>query len=163
MELLIPIGLILVGLALVLVEVTLVPGLNLVGVLGVLGAAAGVVLAFVEFGLAGGLGTLAATVLAAGGLAYVLWETGAWDRFVLSDSLRRDADADAAETESRGRLLGAVGTAVTPLRPAGVAEIDGARVEVETEGAFVASGSRVRVAALDRRRVIVRLDEARDA
>ena len=160
MELLVPIALILVGLALVLVEVTLVPGLNVVGVVGVLGAAAGVVLAFVEFGPTGGLGTLAATVLAAGGLAYVLRESGAWDRFVLLDSLRRDADADAAESESRARLLGRAGTAVTPLRPAGVAEIDGVRVEVETEGAFVASGSRVRVAALDRRRVIVRLDEA---
>ena len=159
MELLVPVALILVGLALVLVEVTLVPGLNVVGVVGVLGAAAGVVLAFVEFGVTGGMGTLAATVLAAGGLAYVLRESGAWDRFVLSDSLRRDADADAVEAESRTRLLGRAGTAVTPLRPAGVAEIDGARVEVETEGAFVASGSRVRVAALDRRRVIVRLDE----
>ena len=163
MELFIPIALILVGLALVLVEVTLVPGLNVVGVLGVLGAAAGLVLAFVEFGLVGGVGTLAATLLAAGGMAYVLWESGAWDRFVLSDSLRRDADADALETESRTRLLGRVGTAVTPLRPAGMAEIDGVRVEVETEGAFVASGSRVRVAALDRRRVIVRLDETREA
>ena len=51
---------------------------------------------------------------------------------------------------------------MTPLRPAGIADIDGARVEVETEGAFVASGSRVRVMALDRRRVIVRLEEAGD-
>lgn len=160
MELLLPIALILVGLALVVVEVTLVPGLNVVGVLGVLGAAAGVVLAFVEFGAAGGLGTLAATVLAAGGLAYILWESGAWDRFVLSDSLRRDAEADASEHESRARLVGRTGEAVTPLRPAGVAQVDGERVEVETEGAFVAAGSRVRVVALNRRRVIVRIDEA---
>ena len=160
MEILVPILLILVGLALVVVEVTVVPGLNVVGVIGVLGAAVGVVVAFAEFGPAGGLGTLAATILTAGGLAYMLYETGAWDRFVLSDSLRRDADADAIESESRARLLGKTGTAVTPLRPGGVADVDGARVEVETEGAFVAAGSRVRVVALDRRRVLVRLDEA---
>jgi membrane-bound ClpP family serine protease len=159
MELLIPILLILVGLALVVVEVTVVPGLNVVGVLGVLGAAVGVVVAFAEFGPVGGLGTLAATILAAGGVAYVLWESGAWDRFVLFDSLRRDADADAEETESRARLLGKTGTAITPLRPGGVADVEGARVEVETEGAFVAAGSRVRVVALDRRRILVRLDE----
>ena len=159
MELLIPIALILVGLALVVVEVALVPGTNVIGVLGVLGAAAGVVLAFVEFGAAGGLGTLAATVLASGGLGYVLWESGAWDRFVLSDSLLRDVSADASEHESRARLLGRSGLAVTPLRPAGLVEVDGERIEVETEGAFVASGSRVRVVALDRRRVIVRIEE----
>ena len=157
MELLVPVALILVGLALVAVEVTLVPGLNVVGVVGALGAAAGLVLAFVEFGPWGGLGALTATALAAGGLGYLLWESGAWDRFVLADTLRADDDPD--EAESRARLLGRTGTALTPLRPAGVAEVDGARVDVETEGAWVAAGSRVRVAALDRRRVIVRLDE----
>lgn len=160
MELLIPIALILVGLALVAVEVTLVPGFNVVGVFGVVGAAVGVVYAFVEFGPAGGLGTLAATVLAAGGMMYLLWDSGAWDRFILSDSLRRDADLEAVEAESRARMLGKTGTALTPLRPGGVAEVEGARVEVETEGAFVAAGSRVRVVAMDRRRYIVRLDEA---
>ena len=159
MELLVPVALILVGLALVVVEVTVVPGLNVVGVVGVLGAAVGVVVAFVEYGPAGGLGTLAATILTAGGVAYVLWESGAWDRFILSDSLRRDADADAEESESRARLLGKTGTALTPLRPGGVADVAGARVEVETEGAFVAAGSRVRVVALDRRRILVRLDQ----
>lgn len=159
MELVIPIALILVGLALVAVEVTLVPGLNVVGVLGVVGAAVGVVYAFFEFGVAGGLGTLAATLLAAGGMFYLLWESGAWDRFVLTDSIRRDADVDAEEHTSRARMLGRTGRAVTPLRPGGVAEVDGARLEVETEGAFVAAGSRVRVVAMDRRRYIVRLDE----
>ena len=160
MELLVPVALILVGLALVAVEVTLVPGFNVVGVFGVVGAAVGVVYAFVEYGLAGGLGTLAATVLAAGGMLYFLWESGAWDRFILSDSLRRDADVEAVEHESRTRILGKTGTALTPRRPGGVAEVDGARLEVETEGAFGAAGSRVGVVAIDRRRTIVRLDEA---
>ena len=159
MELLVPIALILVGLALVAVEVTVVPGFNVVGVMGVLGAAVGVVVAFAEFGPVGGAGTLAATLLAAGGMAYLLYDSGAWDRFVLSDSLRRDADEDAVEVESRSRLLGKTGTAVTPLRPGGVADLGGERVEVETEGAFVAAGSAVRVVALNRQRVLVRMEE----
>ena len=161
MEILIPIALILVGLALVAVEVTVVPGFNVIGVMGVVGAAVGVVYAFVELGLVGRLTTLAATLLAAGALGYLLWDSGAWDRFILSDSLRRDADADAEEHAGRSRMLGHTGTAVTPLRPGGVAEVDGTRLDVETEGAFVAAGSRVRVVALDRRRYIVRVvDEA---
>ena len=159
MELLVPIALILVGLALVAVEVTVVPGFNVVGVMGVLGAAVGVVVAFAEFGPVGGVGTLAATLLAASGMAYLLYDSGAWDRFVLSDSLRRDADEDAVEVESRSRLLGKTGTAVTPLRPGGVADLGGERVEVETEGAFVAAGSAVRVVALNRQRVLVRMEE----
>ena len=162
MEVLVPIALILVGLALVTVEVTVVPGLNVVGVLGTIGAGVGVVLAFSTFGWVGGLLTLLATVGAAGGLAYVLYDSGAWDRFILSDSLRRDADADAQEQEARSRVLGKVGVAVTPLRPGGVAEIDGVRIEVETEGAFVAAGSDVRVVAMDRRRYIVRVEDAQE-
>jgi membrane-bound serine protease (ClpP class) len=156
MELLILIGLIVVGLALIALEVTVVPGFNVVGVLGVLGAGFGVVYAFMTFGPGGGLVALLATVSSAVALFYLLWQSGAWDRFVLSDSLRRDADADAADHETRSVLLGRTGRAVTPLRPGGVVEVDGARVEVETEGAFVASGSEVRVVAMDRRRFIVR-------
>lgn len=157
MELLVPIALIVVGLALIAVEVTLVPGFNVIGVLGVLGAGVGVVYAFMAFGLTGGLVALAGTLVGGGGLFWMLWESGAWNRFVLTDTLRRDADADAAEDTRRAHLLGKQGTALTPLRPSGVAEIDGARVEVETEGSFVAAGSEVRVVAMDRRRFIVRV------
>ena len=160
MELFVPIALILVGLALVVVEVTLVPGFNVVGVGGIVGAGVGVVMAFVEYGPGGGLVALVGTVVAAAGLFYALWESGAWDRLILSDSLRRDAGADQAEQETRSRLLGQCGRAVTPLRPSGVAEIGGERVEVSTEGAFVAAGSQLRVVAIDRRRTIVRLDTA---
>ncbi|MEO0558463.1 MAG: NfeD family protein [Bacteroidota bacterium] len=156
MELLILIGLIVVGLALIALEVTVVPGFNVVGVLGVLGAGFGVVYAFMTFGPAGGLMALLATIASAVALFYLLWQSGAWDQFILSDSLRRDTAADAADQESRSEMLGRTGYAVTPLRPGGVVEVDGARVEVETEGAFVASGSEVRVVAMDRRRFIVR-------
>lgn len=163
MELLLPIGLILVGLALVVVEVTLIPGFNVIGVAGVVGMGVGVVLAFVTFGPAGGLVAMAGTMVAAGGLLYALWESGAWDRLILTDSLRRDAGADEADAETRSRLVGQHGYAVTPLRPGGVAEIGGARIEVQTEGAFVASGSRVRVVAIDRRRTLVRVDDGDQA
>ncbi|MEM0961529.1 MAG: NfeD family protein [Bacteroidota bacterium] len=160
MELFVPVALILVGLALIAVEVTVVPGLNVVGVVGALGAATGVAIAFVEYGLLGGLGTLGATVLAAGGLAFLLRESGAWDRFVLTTSLLAGDAVEPEATESRSKLLGRTGHALTPLRPAGVVEVDDARIEVVTEGAFVAAGSRVRVVAIDRRRVLVRMEEA---
>lgn len=159
MELLIPIALILVGLALVAVEVTLIPGTNIVGVLGVIGAATGVVIAFLEGGAAGGIGALAGTLVAGGALGYLLWESGAWGRFVLSDSLRRDASADAVADASRTALIGRGGIAATPLRPEGVVDLGGERIEARTEGAYVAAGSAVRVVAIDRHRAVVRLED----
>lgn len=161
-SLLIPIVLILVGLALIVAEVYLVPGLNVVGVIGILLAGLGVVYAFVDVGPLGGVLTLAGAVTGAALVFTYLWRTGAWDRFILADDLRRDPASDSSEQETRARLLGRSGTALTPLRPTGVVDIDGERVEVLTEGAFIASGSRVRVVAMDRRRYFVRLADEID-
>jgi membrane-bound ClpP family serine protease len=155
--LLIPIALILLGLALVVVEVYLVPGLNVIGVVGVIVAGAGVGYAFVEGGAVGGLGALAGTFLAGGALLAVLWRMGAWDRFVLRDTLSRDEADD--RVASRARFIGQTGVAVSPLRPTGVADVGGERVEVCSDGAFIAAGSRIRVVAMDRTRFLVRMAE----
>lgn len=167
LELLIPISLILVGLILIVIEVMFIPGTNVVGVIGVLGAGVGVVYAFATYGTTGGLLTLLATIAAAGALFYLMKESGAWDRFILADTLLSGSGENEEEVDRRSRLLGREGTAVTPLRPSGFAEIDGERIEVETEGDYIASGSRIRVVAMDRRRYLVRLaggeDETRNA
>lgn len=53
-------------------------------------------------------------------------------------------------------LLGKEGVAQSPLRPAGVALVDGRRVDVVTEGGLVAAGARVKVVAIEGNRVVVR-------
>lgn len=157
---LLPITLILIGLALLLVEVYLIPGFNVVGLLGLLVIAFAIGFAFVERGAVGGLVTMAGSLTAVVGVFYFLWQSGAWDKFVLSANLRKDDAEAAAEREQRIRYLGKTGSAVTPLRPTGVAEIEGERVEVMTEGEFIAAGSLVRIVAMDRRRYFVRLAES---
>lgn len=161
MELLIPILLIIVGLALIVVEVYLVPGFNVVGIGGFLLIVFAVGYVFTEAGLFGGALALLGTLAAGGGVFYLMWQSGAWDRFVLATNLRADEQAVARESEHRARYLGKGGVAITPLRPTGVAEIDGERIEVLTEGDFIAAGSRIRVVAMDRRRYFVRLEESR--
>lgn len=52
-------------------------------------------------------------------------------------------------------LVGRTGTAATVLRPAGTAEIGGERVDVVTEGEFVEAGAALRVLYVDGRRVVV--------
>ena len=160
MELFLPIGLILVGLALIAVEVYLVPGFNVVGVFGFVVILFAIGFAFSETGLVGGIYALIGTVVVGGGLFYLMWTSGAWDRFVLATNLRSDEDSVVRESEHRAKYLGKSGVAMTPLRPTGVAEIDGERIEVVTEGEFIASGSKVRVVAMDRRRFFVRLADA---
>ena len=160
MELAIPILLVLVGLGLIAVEVYLVPGLTFVGFGGALAILAGIVYAFVVAGPFGGFVAALGSLALGGGLFYFMWESGAWDRFVLAADLRRDEDADTREQDARSRYLGRTAVAVTPLRPGGIVEVEGERLEVQTEGEFIAAGSAVRVVAMDRRRFFVRLADA---
>lgn len=157
MEFLIPIALILVGLGLIVVEVYLVPGFNVVGVFGFVIILFAVGYAFSEAGILGGIYATLGTGVVGGGMFYWMWTSGAWDRFILATNLKADSDSVARESEHRAKYLGRTGVAMTPLRPTGVAEIDGERIEVVTEGEFIASGSKVRVVAMDRRRFFVRL------
>lgn len=147
-----------VGLSLIAVEVYVVPGLNIVGILGILVLVFAVGFAFNANGLFGGIFTLCGTLALGGGMLYAMWRSGAWEQFVLATSLTPGRQLSEGSQDNRARYLGKVGAALTPLRPAGVAEIDGERVEVQTEGGFIAANSRIRVVAIDRRHTFVRLD-----
>lgn len=159
MELLTPILLILVGLGLIVIEVYLIPGFNVVGVLGFLLLLFAVGYVFVEEGLLWGTLSLVGTGAVAGSVFYYLWTSGAWERFILATNLKEDDERVAREHEYRAQYLGKEGHALTPLRPTGIVEIGGERIEVVTEGAFIATGSKVKVVAMDRRRYFVRLTE----
>jgi membrane-bound serine protease (ClpP class) len=58
--------------------------------------------------------------------------------------------------ESDRRWLGKIGTAISPLRPAGIAEFDGARLDVVSDGDFVDAGSTIAVTRVDGNRIVVR-------
>lgn len=53
-------------------------------------------------------------------------------------------------------LVGKTGVAQSYLRPAGVALVEGKRVDVVAEGAMIDAGARIRIIAIEGNRVIVR-------
>jgi membrane-bound serine protease (ClpP class) len=61
----------------------------------------------------------------------------------------------ASETADPRHWLGKHGTTLSPLRPAGVAEIDGERVDVVSTGGYVDAGVPVQVVRVDGPRVVV--------
>jgi membrane-bound serine protease (ClpP class) len=67
----------------------------------------------------------------------------------LSEAERR------AAAPAPSHLLGAVGEATTPLRPAGVAVFSGDPVQVVSRGPMVAPGTRVKVIDVTGNRVVV--------
>lgn len=60
-----------------------------------------------------------------------------------------------AEKKASADLIGKMGVACTALRPSGIAEIDGQRFNVVTEGDFIESGAQIRVSKAEGNRIVV--------
>ncbi|HEX6266648.1 MAG TPA: NfeD family protein, partial [Burkholderiales bacterium] len=58
--------------------------------------------------------------------------------------------------EEHLRWLGKRGRAATPLRPSGIADIEGARVDVVSDGELIDPGTPVEVTRVDGNRIVVR-------
>ena len=140
---------VLLGFALVLVEIFLIPGVGVVGLFGATLICVGGGLVWMEHGMAAGLGVLGGSAFVATLLVWGFWSSGAAQRFVLQDRL------DGPPPTAPADLLGRRGEAVTSLRPAGQAEIDGERFDVVTDGDFVEAGRAITVLHVEGFRVVV--------
>ena len=63
--------------------------------------------------------------------------------------------SDAPVDGDLGYFVGKTGTAHTPLRPAGIAELDGVRLSVVSDGDFINAGTPVRVDRVEGKRIVV--------
>ncbi len=82
---------------------------------------------------------------------------GVWNKFILRDRLT--TEEGYVSTADKKSLLGAHGAAITPLRPAGTANIGGRRIDVVTSGEFIASGTDIEVIEVEGMRVVVQRRE----
>jgi membrane-bound serine protease (ClpP class) len=141
------IALLTVGMVLLVAEVAVIPGFGVAGVAAAGLIIGGVAFAWNQFGPTWGVGSL--LISGAATLGVLLWvpRTRAGKALVLADSLKN--------TVSDVALVGQEGTAATPLRPAGVVQIGGKRVDVVTDGVFVEAGRAVRVVSVEGARVVV--------
>lgn len=63
--------------------------------------------------------------------------------------------AERPEDNDLNYFIGKTGAAHTPLRPAGIAEFDGVRLSVVSEGDFIEAGAPVRVERVQGKRIVV--------
>jgi membrane-bound serine protease (ClpP class) len=174
--------LILVGFGLLALEVFVIPGTTVVGLLGALLLCTGLVMAMIRIdlplGVAFDLGyvqeavwraltRLAVTIIGLGVASALAFKflpesrVGSWLVFKMQPA---GAAPGALGAETRGGslpegfadLLGKQGVAHSVLRPTGVADFNGRRVDVLTEGEFVAAGLRIEVIRVDGHRILVR-------
>jgi membrane-bound ClpP family serine protease len=153
-------GLALIGVGFVLMVAELFfPSHGILLAMGALMTAGGVTLSY-NYDTQAGLYTtvgVAFALPAVGGLALYIWpKTPLGKRLFLN---RPDADTTLASTtisKELEQLRGRFGRAISALRPAGVVDFEGRRVDTVTEGLMVDPGQWVRCVDVQGNRVVVR-------
>jgi membrane-bound serine protease (ClpP class) len=151
------------GMALLGLELFVLPGFGVAGVLGIGAILGGLTVTLVGSGatyeaIMWALFRVVGSTLAALAIGLVAFRflprLPVGRRLVLeADLATREGFASPPEAD-RG-WLGKRGTAATTLRPAGIARIEGARVDVVTDGEYVEAGEPVEVIRVDGNRIVV--------
>ena len=170
-ELLLALG----GVALLLIEFLVIPGFGFAGILGMLALLAALVMSVVGSGATPEFFMLAAgsivlslllALLASFLLLRFMPRTPFGRRLILQSGLGAGHEYGSAP-DSDLRWLGKRGRTTSPLRPAGFADIEGARVDVVSEGELIEPGTSVEVTRVDGNRIVVRpitnINEREDA
>jgi len=152
------------GLVLLALEIFVIPGFGIAGALGILTILAGLVMSLV------GAGDTSAFILKAAArvvlsllvalvaslvLLRFLPRLPFGKRLILQTGLSAE-QGFASAPESDMRWLGKRGRASSPLRPAGIAEIEGERVDVVSDGELIDAGQFIEVTRVDGNRIVVR-------
>ena len=147
------ITLVVIGLAALAVELLVIPGFGVAGLLGVVFLAGAAVSAWVLFGaLWGGLIVALSMVITIAFTIFIFKSRTVKKRLILSTALEKGGGTASGDLSG---LIGAVGLAQSDLRPAGIAMVDNERIDVVSEGGFVEKGTEIKVVAVDGPRVIV--------
>src|SRR5687767_11203826 len=145
------------GLVLLAVEIFVTPGFGLTGIIGIVALLGGLSLSLVGAGatIALILGAITRVVVS---LGIALAASIALLRFLPKLPFGRDlilntglgtAIGYASAPESDRQWLGKSGMAVSPLRPAGIADIDGTRVDIVSQGEWIEAGAPIEVIRVD--------------
>ena len=167
---------VLIGIALVVAELFLLPGFGIPGLLGGLLLFIGLVGTFVSGDpfapemreeLFKGIAATMAGGLAAAATSWIFWRTLPNNPLAQRIILAEEIGAPSASTFAAGASssespipVGTIGVAATPLRTAGRVEIDDRLVDALSEDGYIEQGTSVRVVASDRFGVRVEIDRS---
>jgi len=145
-----------IGFILLLAEIFFIPGFGLAGIGGIAAILASIFLTF------GNITQATYSILIALGISVIgffllikyIPSTRTWRKFVLSTEQKKELGYTVG-TKDLKRLTGKEGIAITPLRPSGIAEINGKKLNVLTRGEYVDSNSKIKIISVEGNKIVV--------
>lgn len=139
------------GIALIVLEILIVPGL-IVGIAGGVFMFMGIMWAWQVYGNTGGIivGISSLVVLAIS--IYLALKSGFWQRFSLKDKL--DGKVNVILTEKLN--VGDFGDAVSSLRPMGTVRVNGEQFEATSEGQMIPPNYPIEIVRIEENKVFVK-------
>ena len=144
----------LLGSGLIVVEVFL-PGFGLPGISGVVLVGVGTLLVGMKYGALIAVGVLLVIIALLAVLISWALRSAASGSFGRSE-LFLNEKGDLTSHEDMQAFVGHAGRAMSVLRPAGIGDFDGVRLNVVTEGGFIESGRRIEIVRVAGSRIVVR-------
>ena len=150
-----------IGVGLLVAEVFM-PGFGVAGISGIVLEVISIVLTYAKYGGLAALG-LTVVILAVIGITIsVSLRSVTKGRLSKSRLILKDRETSAEgyiATADMDVFTGKEGESTTVLRPSGMADVDGIRLNVVSEGEYIPKGTKVRVVRVDGARVVVRAIE----
>lgn len=143
----------LAGAGFIIVEVFL-PGFGIPGISGILLIGAGTVLAGVRFGAVTAVGVL--LVLVAVLAVLISWVLRAAARGEGKRLFLKEREELHTRNDDMLAFIGKRGQTKSVLRPAGIGDFDGVRLNVVTEGDYIESGKPVEIVSVEGARIVVK-------
>ena len=146
---------VLLGMILIIVEVFL-PGFGLPGIGGIVLVGAGVVMVGMHFGSLTAVGTLLVIIAVLAVLISWVLRQASRGGGRRSELFLQERDELGTKQEDMNVLIGKAGMTTSVLRPAGIGDFDGVRLNVVTEGGFIEKGEPIEIVRVDGSRIVVR-------
>ena len=149
----------LVGIGLLVLE-AFMPGFGLPGISGIVMEIVAIALTWVNHGPVAALGlTIIVLSLIAIAISMSLRSAtkGRLSRSKIILKERESNEAGYRSAEDMQVFLGKEGETTTACRPTGMAEFDGVKLNVVSEGEFLPAGTRIRIVQVEGSRIVVRV------
>jgi len=142
--------LILVGLLLLIVELLVIPGTTVVGIVGFIVMCVGVWQAFVNFGAGAGSLVLIVTLVISAIAVYLSLRASTWNKAMLHTAIDSKVNTKAAKLN-----IGDTGKTVSRVNPMGKASFNHEFYEVSSFGDLIDENTNVRVVDVEGSKILV--------